>query len=179
ISDYFKEAVAVVTNPAIDREREVEHFSTQTVLGPRPPLLPNELEEATTVTLDAPILLDDPGYSPLNRKLLRQIANESSCTTLDQLTRQFDAGQVTRLQVVTLTGETTMQALERIAHMAIEAVRNGTRLLVLDDADSFREENGWVDPILTLGVVDRALRQSFSEQSALDSSMPIPVGDNG
>src|SRR6266498_3768839 len=38
ISDYFKEAVAVVTNPAIDREREVEHFSTQTILGARPPL---------------------------------------------------------------------------------------------------------------------------------------------
>ena len=33
LSDYFKEAVAVVTNPAIDREREVEHFSTQTVIG--------------------------------------------------------------------------------------------------------------------------------------------------
>jgi glutamate synthase (NADPH/NADH) large chain len=36
-----------------------------------------------------------------------------------------------------------------------------------------------VDPILTLGVVDRALRQSFSEESAPDSSTPIPVGDNG
>ena len=44
ISDYFKEAVAVVTNPAIDREREVEHFSTQTMLGARPPLIPSELE---------------------------------------------------------------------------------------------------------------------------------------
>ena len=43
LSDYFKEAVAVVTNPAVDREREVEHFSTQTVIGARPPLTPNEL----------------------------------------------------------------------------------------------------------------------------------------
>jgi len=43
ISDYFKEAVAVVTNPAIDREREMEHFSTQTVVGARPPLLPKSL----------------------------------------------------------------------------------------------------------------------------------------
>src|SRR5690349_21136047 len=45
ISDYFKEAVAVVTNPAIDREREVEHFSTQTVIGSRPPLIPGELAQ--------------------------------------------------------------------------------------------------------------------------------------
>ncbi|MGZ4134243.1 MAG: glutamate synthase central domain-containing protein, partial [Tumebacillaceae bacterium] len=38
LADYFKESVAVVTNPAIDREREVEHFSTRVVLGPRPSL---------------------------------------------------------------------------------------------------------------------------------------------
>ncbi len=38
IADYFKESVAVVTNPAIDREREIEQFSTRVVLGPRPPL---------------------------------------------------------------------------------------------------------------------------------------------
>src|SRR6266540_5215725 len=73
ISDYFKEAVAVVTNPAIDREREMEHFSTQAVLGPRPPLLPNQLDQATTVTLDMPILLDDSYEGVFD------------CTTLTQL----------------------------------------------------------------------------------------------
>jgi glutamate synthase (NADPH) large chain len=179
ISDFFKEAVAVVTNPAIDREREVEHFSTQTVVGSRPPLLPNELEQAYTFTLDAPILLDDPASSPFAGDLLRQIANESGCVTLDQLARQFDDGHVTRLQTVTLPGETTIQALQRIAQTAIDTVQNGVQLLVLDDADSFREENGWVDPILVLGVVDRALRQSFIGQSVSESSTPIPVGDNG
>ncbi|MCA1666589.1 MAG: glutamate synthase, partial [Thermomicrobia bacterium] len=38
LADYFKESVAVVTNPAIDREREIEQFSTRVVLGPRPPI---------------------------------------------------------------------------------------------------------------------------------------------
>ena len=38
LADFFKETVAVVTNPAIDREREVEHFSTRTVFGRRPSL---------------------------------------------------------------------------------------------------------------------------------------------
>ena len=33
LADYFKETVAVVTNPAIDREREIEHFSTRAVFG--------------------------------------------------------------------------------------------------------------------------------------------------
>src|SRR5258706_5046955 len=177
ISDYFKEAVAVVTNPAIDREREVEHFSTQMVIGSRPPLSPNELECATTITLDAPILLDDPAYSPFDSKLLKNIANESGCATLDQLTQRFDQVQVTRLQTMTLPDETTMQALERIAQSAIEAVRNGSQLIVLDDADSFLDENGWVDPILVLGVVDRTLRLNFAEQYALDTVSPIRIGD--
>ncbi len=38
LADYFKETVAVVTNPAIDREREIEHFSTRAIFGRRPPL---------------------------------------------------------------------------------------------------------------------------------------------
>ncbi len=38
LSDYFKEQVAVVTNPAIDRERESEHFSPGVTLGARPRL---------------------------------------------------------------------------------------------------------------------------------------------
>ena len=36
LADYFKETVAVVTNPAIDREREIEHFSTRAIFGRRP-----------------------------------------------------------------------------------------------------------------------------------------------
>ena len=36
LADYFKETVAVVTNPAIDREREMEHFSTRAAVRPPP-----------------------------------------------------------------------------------------------------------------------------------------------
>jgi glutamate synthase (NADPH/NADH) large chain len=167
ISDYFKEAVAVVTNPAVDREREVEHFSTQTVIGARPPLTPNGMGQDTTVTLDMPILLDGSN------------AAEAGGTTLDHLIAQFSGHQVTCLRAVTLPGETTAEGLERIAQMAVEAVRNRTQLLVLDDADAFREQNGWVDPILLLGVVDRALRQTFVQPSPPSVLMPVPLGADG
>ena len=167
IADYFKEAVAVVTNPAIDREREVEHFSTQTVIGARPPLTPSEMSRATTVTLDMPILLDGA------------TAAEAGCIALHQLIEQFPNDQVSHLQTATLPGEATPQGLERIAHMAVEAARRGAQLLILDDADSFREQNGWIDPILVLAIVDRALRQTFMEPSPTNSSIPIPLGDNG
>ena len=41
-------------------------------------------------------------------------------------------------------------------------------------------ENGWVDPVLALGVVDLALRKTFADFSPSDSSsIPIPLNDNG
>jgi len=179
ISDYFKEAVAVVTNPAIDREREVEHFSTQTVIGARPPLIPGELAQEITFTLDTPILLDDPKYAPRTRELFEHIAQETGFITIESLARQFLSEQITAIQTVTLTNETTAQALQRIAQTAVDGVRNGCRLLFLDDADSFIEENGWIDPILVVGIVDHALRQSFTENPPATSPTPIPLGDNG
>ncbi len=179
ISDYFKEAVAVVTNPAIDREREVEHFSTQTLIGARPPLTPGELAQEITFAFDSPILLDDSKYSSKIEQLLEPIAKETSAITLGNVAQQFPGEQITAIQTVTLTDETTPQALERIAQATVDAVRNGSRLVILDDSDSFLEENGWVDPILVLGVVDRALRQSFMETPLATSPRPIPLGDNG
>jgi glutamate synthase (NADPH/NADH) large chain len=176
ISDYFKEAVAVVTNPAIDREREVEHFSTQTILGARPPLVPGELGQEITFTFDAPILLEDGASSSMDILGSNAIG---SLPTINRLLQQFPQDRVTHIQTVTLANETTPQALERIAQRAVDAARSGSRLLVLDDADAFLEEHGWVDPILVLGVVDRALRLSFIENSQITSPTPIPLGDNG
>ena len=199
ISDYFKEAVAVVTNPAVDREREVEHFSTQTVIGARPPLVPGELGQESTFTFDSPILLDDTKYSsiklkpkpaltaaeaasaetPITEDVFEYLANETGFTTLRSLTQQYPGSQVAEIQTVTFEGETTAQALERIAQSAVDAVRNGSRLIVLNDADAFLDSNGWVDPILVLGVVDRALRLSFIENEPGTSPTPIPLSDNG
>jgi glutamate synthase (NADPH/NADH) large chain len=173
IADYFKEAVAVVTNPAIDREREVEHFSTQTVIGARPPLVPGELGQENTFTLDTPILLDDA------REIYQHISNQSGYATLGTLVQQYPASQVTEIQTVTFEGESTPQALERIAQSAVDAARNGSRLIVLNDADAFLDSDGWVDPILVVGVVDRALRLSFIENPPATSPTPIPLSDNG
>lgn len=189
IADYFKEAVAVVTNPAVDREREVEHFSTQTVIGARPPLVPGELGQESTFTFDSPILLDDSPPSPSgtlrgagnegDKSIYQHISQESGYATLHTLIHQYPESRVTEIQTVTFEGESTPQALERIAQSAVDAVRSGSRLIVLNDADAFLDSDGWVDPILVLGVVDRALRLSFIENEPGTSPTPIPLSDNG
>ena len=56
LADYFKETVAVVTNPAIDREREIEHFSTRAVFGRRPSIHAPGTDTRTVET----VIPDDP-----------------------------------------------------------------------------------------------------------------------
>ena len=56
LADYFKETVAVVTNPAIDREREMEHFSTRAVFGRRPSI-DAAGEDTGTVETAFPVIL--------------------------------------------------------------------------------------------------------------------------
>ncbi|HWG84322.1 MAG TPA: glutamate synthase-related protein, partial [Deinococcales bacterium] len=54
LAEFLKETVAVVTNPAIDREREIEHFSTRAVLGRR--ALPDGSAAGSVVELLTPVL---------------------------------------------------------------------------------------------------------------------------
>lgn len=179
IADYFKEAVAVVTNPAIDREREAEHFSTQTIIGSRPPLVPNELGEDITFTLDAPILLEYESKF-VDEDALTKIATESGCATLNHLLARFPECQIAHLQAVTLPGEATPQALTRLVHAAIDSVTNGARIVLLDDSLAFQDGHGWIDPVLAVGVVDFALRKNFIElETSASSATPIPLNDSG
>lgn len=175
VADYFKEAVAVVTNPAIDREREAEHFSIQTLLGPRPPLIPNEMECATTLTLNSPIVMDSPAFSNISSEILAKSAD----TNLQAMLNQFDQNQIARLQTVTLPNESLEMGLQRLAQTSVDAVRNGAHLILLDDSSAFQNEQGWLDPILVLAIVDRALRQSFMEQASTAQPTPLPIAGNG
>jgi len=177
IADYFKEAVAVVTNPAIDREREAEHFSTQTVIGSRPPLMPSELDDEVTFTIDSQLLLELANQA--NAEELEKIATTSGCGTFNQMFSRFSESQIAHLQTITQTGENSQQALERIAQSAIDSVKNGTHVVLLDDSEAFQDGNGWLDPILTLSVVDLALRKSFMEVSTSDSPTPLSLNVDG
>ncbi|MBI3170228.1 MAG: glutamate synthase [Chloroflexi bacterium] len=177
IADYFKEAVAVVTNPAIDREREAEHFSTQVVIGSRPPLLPNQLRGDVTFTLESPIVLEFPDTDQV---ILSEITSTQGGIILGNLLSRFSLEQIARLQTVTHPNESTPQALQRLAQSAVDAAKNGVQLILLDDSAAFQNGNGWLDPVLAVGIVDKALRQSFS--SFEDSSAqptPLSLDDKG
>ncbi|WP_210367357.1 glutamate synthase-related protein [Bacillus sp. REN3] len=149
VADFIKESVAVVTNPAIDRDREAEHFSTRTVLGRRPSLF-GKSETGKVIELVTPLLIEGKaGY---------ECSLETGQPSMDQVIQCFqDEKLAAYLETVFTNEETIKDALERIASEAIEAVKGGRTLLVLDDAVAHQENALWLDPHLVVSAIDQAL----------------------
>ena len=162
LADYFKESVAVVTNPAIDREREVEHFSCRAVFGRRPGA--HVLDGGpTTVETAFPILLGGHhGMAPLSDSVYRQVAKQHKTYLLEDLWEEF-RGRAAVLDVACLDCEDTQGAVERLRHEAVLKVRRGAELLVLSDRAAHEGERRYLDPHLVLSAVDLSLREAWVE----------------
>jgi glutamate synthase (NADPH/NADH) large chain len=165
LADSFKESVAVVTNPSIDREREIEQFSTRVVLGPRPPIGIADHDRIITCTeLITPLLTGGlrhgNGKPQVHLQRHRAVAHAMGTWTLeDFMTFEGD----TRPAVIAMAqwqGESLRQALHRLGEEAVSAAKRGTPLVVLDDFDVFSHGNQPIDPLLAIAAVDTALRRS-------------------
>jgi glutamate synthase (NADPH/NADH) large chain len=161
LSNYFQESVAVVTNPAIDREREIEHFSTRVVIGPRPSLLGHAGTVHRRVELQTPLLLGGHRKTaPLSRDLYRPLAHQLGTYLFEDLLREFEDVRhaVSVLHINRLNGESIQEALERLSREAVQAVAGGAQVLVLDDRFTFRDGAGYLDAHLVTSVVHLALK---------------------
>ncbi|WML57359.1 glutamate synthase-related protein [Neobacillus sp. PS2-9] len=149
IADYIKESVAVVTNPAIDRDRETEHFSTRVIIGKRPTLFTHESTE-TVIELATPLLVEGKaGFT---------CAESLGQPSFDQLVQHFQEQKLAAYISTTFKKEETVdQALIRLANEAVKAVESGKTLLVLDDAKAHQEDYYWIDPHLVTSAIDQAL----------------------
>lgn len=159
IANYYKESVAVVTNPAIDRVREQELFATSSILGERPSLY--QIRDEDRWILEAPILLGGSPKSPLlTPAQLHDIAVRAGTVVLEELLEAFGDG-ATIIETRTLPGEMVCSAIQRLVAESLKSVREGARLLILDDTTAFSDGHGWVDPHLAVAAIDKALRNSF------------------
>lgn len=156
LSDYFKETVAVVTNPAIDRERERAQFSSSVVIGVRP-----EIGAASSdlfVQLEVPLLLG--GHPDLGvTEDMRAVAAKHGTQTIEDLVERF-AERLVFISTSAAPGESISAALERIQADAVAAVMDSVACIVLDDTDAYAGDRLWLDPLLVVASVDRALREA-------------------
>ncbi|MDX6663061.1 MAG: glutamate synthase large chain [Solirubrobacterales bacterium] len=158
LADYFKETVAVVTNPAIDREREIEHFSTRTVLGRRP-AIDDPATDTKTIETSFPLVLGGHHeMAPLSDEVYRKIARDHKTYLLEDLWEAF-GNRADALDISLLESETTKGAIERLKQEAVRKVRDGAELLVLTDRIVYGGERRYLDPHLATSAVDQALKQ--------------------
>lgn len=161
IADYFKETVAVVTNPSIDREREQAQFTTRMVIGARPAVGEARNPDDTLVQIEMPFLAGGhPDFG--SEELQNEIADAHGIISLERLLMIFgERAEV--LQVGAKQDENIESAIERLQARAAELVRNGTQLIVLDDTDVMLGELLYIDPLLATAAVDRVLRTTDSK----------------
>lgn len=165
VADFFKEVVAVVTNPAIDREREQAQFSTTVYVGARPEPGQSNNPDDLIVALKTPLLLG--GHSTLGSDDdMRVIAQKHGTLTLDDLLAKF-GDHAAVLSMSAELDETIESALARLAADAVELVRSGAQCILLDDGDIFEGERLWLDPLLAVAAVDRALRENYTDEHNL------------
>ncbi|WP_246362995.1 glutamate synthase-related protein [Paenibacillus alba] len=152
VPDFIKESVAVVTNPAIDRDREMEHFSTRVIAGTRTPVYA-QVDENLRFELLAPLVLEGTNGVDSEEHL--------SQPSYEQLLALFRAQGDNKVAVLSATfarGTSLSEGLDKLAADAISAARNGAALLVLDDADSHQNDRLWLEPHLAVSKIDIALR---------------------
>ncbi|HEY1274584.1 MAG TPA: glutamate synthase-related protein, partial [Thermoleophilaceae bacterium] len=160
LADFFKESVAVVTNPAIDREREVEHFSCRAVFGARPELGEIPATRTTLETAFPVILGGHDGLAPLGDSVYRFVAREHKTYLLEDLWEEF-RGRSRVLDLSCLESEDTRGAIERLKQEAATGVRGGAELVILSDRTAYEGDRRYLDPHLALAAVDIALREHF------------------
>ncbi|WP_078549834.1 glutamate synthase-related protein [Litchfieldia alkalitelluris] len=165
IADFIKESVAVVTNPAIDRDRETEHFSTRSIIGKRPSLV-NKAEKDLVLELSSPLLVEGQlGFDSYS---------QTGQPSYDQVVETYNKQKLVHYLSATFTeNETLKDALDRLTAEAKEAVLNGKTLIVIDDAAAHKNGQLWIDPHLILSAVDQTLVEA---QMRRDCSLLLRSG---
>jgi glutamate synthase (NADPH/NADH) large chain len=161
IADFFKETVAVVTNPAIDRGREVEVFSTSSLFGASPLIGKAPDPNDVLVTLKIPVLTG--GHPTLGTPEDAQSLAETIGTHSIEHLLEIFAGRITWLTLGVLSGENVQSALDRLAEQSVTGVKNGSQCLMLDDTEVYSQGLGWLDPNLAVSRIDEALRTDGKE----------------
>mgnify|MGYP006285800107 FL=1 len=155
VSDYFKENVAVVTNPAIDREREADHFTTRVILGDRPASDPDMDSGSVGLEIMTPILMGGQLSDERAPEYVSEVAGRFGTMTLEDVVGFFTDGNRNSRRVCILDStfdpsESLRERCRELCDKAEHAIENGAVLLVIDDFRSFTDGRVFIDPGLAV-----------------------------
>lgn len=168
IADFIKEDVAAISNPAIDREREIEHFSTNVILGMRPSITTHSKMNIKQIELSSPILIEG--------KTAVEIKKSENIISLEELiTWAEKENGLTRLPLFRKRNVSYKEALDQLASQAVSAVQNGSFVLLLDDEGCHKNDQLYLDPHLVISSIDKALKQVSISKESLRRKVGIVV----
>jgi glutamate synthase (NADPH/NADH) large chain len=160
IADYFKESVAVVTNPAIDRGREGEAFSTRVILGLRPDIGSPSSNEQDHLLLSSPLL--SGGFAI---QYLEDSASIPASFYALEAVETFFTDRLVKLSLAVPADQSLQTYLETLSRSAVHAVKAGAHCLVLDDSTAIIKKLRVLDPILATAAIDDVLRNTFESNN--------------
>ncbi|MDY7014928.1 MAG: glutamate synthase-related protein, partial [Cyanobacteriota bacterium] len=148
--DYFKQRFAQVTNPPIDPLRESLVMSLSMMLGARGNLLEVKAEDARLLKLDSPFLND------------AELEVLKAGGTQGKGKGAFKVAELSTLFAIADGPEGLESALDRLRAAAMEAVNNGSEILILSDrvGGEIDEKLTYIPPLLAVGAVHHHLIRS-------------------
>src|SRR5262252_5737700 len=175
LSDYFHERVAVVTNPAIDRVREGDHFSVRVFLGAKPSLAEGG-SIGRQIELKSPILLGGATRDFLPAHAV--VAQEFGACMIDDIAREFsESAEGVEVGANPFSAEARLKQL-RTSHAGLA----GVTLLILDDSRAYEFHELFIDAHLALAAVDQSLNAPIElsvSGCAVTSELVSGLGNNG
>ncbi|HAG85734.1 MAG TPA: glutamate synthase large subunit, partial [Cyanobacteria bacterium UBA12227] len=148
--DYFKQRFAQVTNPPIDPLRESLVMSLNIQLGARGNLLEAKPDYAKLLKLETPVL---------NEAELEAVKNSG-----------FKTSQLSTLFEISAGPQGLEAAIHRLRDQAVEAVKAGSKILILSDkmGGSVSESHSYIPPLLAVGAVHHYLiRQGLRMKASI------------
>jgi len=162
LPDFFKENVAVVTNPAIDREREAEHFSTHVILGDKPEIKEGHDSSPVGLWLENPLVLGGFEIDDNEREWTKKIAGNFGTCLLDDIFEYFTERGLKQDKIKIIDSSYDINAsfndrLEEMGKEAIEGIKQGSNIIIIDDRHSFSNNRAYLDPSLVVPYINNVL----------------------
>jgi len=166
LADYFKETVAVVTNPSVDGIREHAHFSTKVFLGKKPDLR-KPISGTSQYEAELPILFSYTENKEHNQ-IIKEAAKKFGTFVLDNLLELNEKDELPKVGVVPIAYSPEMNlhdSLEMLCKRVEEKITQGISVVVLDDEGIY--DNGLlsIDPVLAVAKLNTFLEDRFIEEA--------------
>ncbi len=162
LPDFFKENVAVVTNPAIDREREAEHFSAHVILGDKPEIKEEHDSSPVGLWLENPLIMGGFDMETSEREWTKKIAGDFGTCLLDDIYEYFteNGSKPDKIKIIDSSyniNKSFQERLDEIGKEVLESVRQGSNIIVIDDKKSFSNSRAYLDPSLVVPYINNVL----------------------